>query len=126
MGVVHHSNHVIYFERARIEYMREKNMHWHDRPIDPMSFAVSAIAVKYLKTASFDDELQVWTQARIVRARIHFQYALFSKSLKSFIALGTTELIALGKDFKPKRVPNDLVDALHAQVWDEVWPPQLE
>ncbi len=125
MGVVHHSNHVKYFEDARIDYLRQKNMMWHNREHDPLVFAVGALTVKYLKTAKFDDELQVWTQGRSEGARVHFQYAIFSKSLKSFIALGTSELIALGGDLKPRRIPKDLIEAFKAQAWDEVWPPAL-
>jgi len=125
MGVVHHSNHIKYFEDARVEFLRKKNMMRYHYPTGPLVFAVIELWTKYFKTAKFDDELQVWTQARLGGLRVYFQYALFSKALNSFIAQGTTELIALGTDLKPKRLPPEFVASFDREVWDEVWPPIL-
>ncbi len=126
MGVVHHSNHIKYFEEARVDYLRRKKMKWHNRDEGGIVFAVRSLDVKYLKTARFDDELQVWSQARLQAARIYFQYAIYSKALHTFIATGSTELIALGSDNKPKKMPKDLIESFKSQAWDEVWPPKLD
>lgn len=124
MAVVHHSNHIKYFEEARVEYLRQKKMLWHDRPEGKIVFAVRALDVKYLKTARFDEELEVWTQGRLAGARIYFRYALYSSLYKYFVALGSTELIALGSDNKPMRMPKDLIQAFESESWDDNWPPQ--
>ncbi len=126
MGVVHHSNHIKYFEEARVDFLRQKKMLWHNRPEGAFVFAVRALAVQYLKTARFDDELEVLSQARLAGARIFFQYALRSKAHKTLIASGSTELIALGSDNKPKRMPKDLIEAFASQTWDETWPPKFD
>jgi len=125
MGVIHHSKHIKYFEEARVEFLREKEMKWHNRSDKPLIFAVVSLATQYLKPARFDEELQVWTQARLQGARIQFQYAIFSELQKSFIALGTTELIALDDKLIPKRLPKDLVQAFKSIDWNENWPPKL-
>ena len=125
MGIVHHSNHIKYFEQARIDYLRQQNMKWHDHPGGSLIFAVRSLTTKYLKPARFDDELEVWTQGKLDGARVHFQYAIFSKSIHSLIALGTTELIALNSKLAPKRLPVDLVRAFKTKSWSEAWPPPL-
>lgn len=125
MAVVHHSNHIKYFEEARVDFLRKNSLQWHTHPEGPLVFAVFSLSAKYLKPARFDDELQVCSQARLVGARVHFQYAIFSKTINSFIALGTTELIALDNDFRPNRLPKDLAESFKRLPWDEIWPPDL-
>jgi acyl-CoA thioester hydrolase len=125
MGVVHHSNHVKYFEEARVDFLRTKNLMSDHHPDGPLVFAVVELWTKYFKTARFDDELEVWLQARLRGLRIEFQYAIFSKKLKTFIAQGTTQLIALGADLKPKRPSKVFQAAFDNESWDEVWPPEL-
>ncbi len=125
MAVVHHSNHIKYFESARIDFLRKKNIRWHDHPDGPLVFAVYSLSAQYLKLARFDDELQVWSQARLQGARVYFQCAIYAKKLHSFIALGTTELIALNNNFRPSRLPKDVAEVFRTLPWDEVWPPPL-
>ncbi len=125
MGVVHHSNHIKYFEEARVDFLRNKNLMSQHHPDGPLVFAVVELWTKYFKTARFDEELEVWTQARLNGLRIEFQYALFSRRTKTFIAQGTTQLIALGADLKPKRLPTEFTDAFASEGWDEVWPPKI-
>ena len=123
MAVVHHSNYVKYFEEARVHFLRTRKLMAEHHPDGPLVLAVIEQWAKHFKSARFEDELEVWTQARLTKLRIEFQYAIFSHNLKSFIAQGTTELIALGPDFKPKRLPLAFPEALAHEPWDEVWPP---
>ena len=124
MGVCHHSAYVKWFEEARVEWLRETGLMAHHQPYGPLVFAVISLQNRYFRPARFDDELEVWTQARLEGAlRIHFQYALWSKSAARVIADGRTELVAIGADFKPAKLPEDLRESFRQQPWREVWPP---
>src|SRR4051812_12993825 len=77
MGALHHSNHVRYFEEARVAWLRDRGAIHHHQPYGPLVFAVTHQEASYLKPVQFDDELQVWVQVRMEGARVFFQYALY-------------------------------------------------
>lgn len=124
MAVAHHASYVKWFEEARVEWLRAAGLMEHHQPYGPFVFAVVALENRFRKPARFDDELDVWTQARLEgRLRIRFQYALWSKRLQRFIAEGRTELVALTEGFKPTRLPLELCARFEREPWSDVWPP---
>jgi acyl-CoA thioester hydrolase len=123
MGVVHHSNHVKYFEDARVEWLRARGMIEHHAPYGHLTFAVTSLEVRYFKPARFDDELEILLQARTEGLRIHMQYALFLPRLNAYISDGRTVLVPLDDNFKPRKLPEELVAAFKAEPWSEAWPP---
>jgi len=123
MGVVHHSNHIKYFEEARVAWLRDRGLMDVHTPYGPLIFAVLRLENRYFKPARFDDELEVWVQSRFEGARIHFRYALWSLRLESVIADGTTVLVPLSADFRPTKIPPRIVDAYATEPWSDVWPP---
>ena len=124
MGVLHHANHVKYFEEARVEWLRARDLIAHHEPYGPYIFAVTYQDTKYFKPAGFDDSLEVWVQTKLEGAKIFFQYALWSHKLNSFIAAGSTKLVAISReDFKPTKLPPALIAAYKNEPWDETWPP---
>ncbi len=124
MGVLHHSNHVRYFEEARVEFLRARNLISNHQPYGPYIFAVTKQEAQYFKPATFDEALEVWVQATMVKAKIHFQYALYSKKCEEVIASGHTTLVAIRPDFKPCKLPHEMIDAFRREAWDLEWPPQ--
>lgn len=123
MGVVHHSNHIKYFEEARVDWLRNKGMIGIHMPYGPYTFAVLELQNRYYKMARFDDELEVLVQSRLKGARILFQYALWSQRLNAFVADGTTTLIPLNQEMKPAKLPSEVVELFAKEAWDETWPP---
>lgn len=126
MGVVHHSNHIKYFEEARVEWLRKKGLIEIHTPYGPYTFAVLHLENRYFKMARFDDELEVWVQSRLQGAKIHFQYALWSKRLAAVIADGKTTLVPLNEQMRPAKLPPAVVELYARERWDEIWPPQQE
>lgn len=124
MGVVHHANHVKYFEEARVEWLRNRGFMDHHQPYGPYVFAVTHQEAKYFRTAGFDEPLEVWLQSKMEGAKIYFQYALFSHKSSRVIAAGQTTLVPIDSTLKPVRLPKDLLDAYRREPWDSTWPPQ--
>lgn len=124
MGVLHHSNHVRYFEEARVEWMRAKNLIGNHQPYGPYIFAVTHQDAQYFKPAFFDEPLEVWVQGKMNKARVMFQYAVYSLKSKEMVAQGTTTLVPIRQDFKPCKLPHEMIEAFHREAWDLEWPPQ--
>lgn len=123
MGVVHHSNYVKYFEEGRVAWLRERGlMHFH-APFGPYVFAVVDLGARFLKPAKFEDLLEVWVQVRTQGARMHFQYAIWNTRAKEWAATGHTQLVPVSAELRAVKPPSELLDAIRAEHWDEIWPP---
>lgn len=122
MGVVHHANHVRFFESARVEWMREAGLLPLHHPQGPFVFAVHELRNQYFKTLKFDDEIEVRLQTRLEGARVHFQYALFNVGANELAATGSTALVPVTIDLKPARLPKEAREVFTRSPWDEVWP----
>jgi acyl-CoA thioester hydrolase len=123
MGVVHHSNHIKYFEEARVAWLRDRSLIEIHQPYGPLVFAVIKLETKYFKPARFDDELEIWTQARQVGARLEFQYAIWSKRIEVVIAIGHTLLAPIDVNFRVAKLPAQAQQIFANESWSETWPP---
>ncbi len=127
MGVVHHSNYVRYFEEARVAWMRELKLTEIHTPVGPYTFAVIGLAVEYMKSARFDDEIEVFVEGRLTGARIQFRYAIRCARLDGWLTKGHTDLVPLDAQMKPTRLPREAVAVFRSAPWSDVsmeaWPP---
>ena len=89
MGVVYYANYFVWFEVARVEYLRERNL--------PMSeverrihMPVVEAFVKYVKPAKLDDLLEVSSRVSLrKRASFTFSYEIRNEA-KELVATGFT------------------------------------
>ncbi len=107
MGVVHHSNYLRFFERARAEWLRE-----HDRPYTHymelgLHFAVTHAELDYHVGARFDDLLTITTWAEWVRgASLRMAYTVVCEG--QTLATGATEHASVGSESgRVRRIPRD-------------------
>src|SRR5690242_14274849 len=80
MAVVHHSNHLRYFEEARVAWMRDRGLDraaWQDEQV---YFPLVESGVRYIKPARFDDEVEIRLQVKRDSMRFFFRYAIYRLS----------------------------------------------
>jgi acyl-CoA thioester hydrolase len=113
MGIVHHSNYVRYLELARIAWMDE-----HDRPYreymqDGLHFSTTRVDLRYLRSAGFDDLLDVSTWLEWVGgASLCLGYEIDRDGAR--IAEGSTEHAMIDGSGRPRRIPAERRAALSA------------
>lgn len=149
MAVVHHSNYVRYLEEARVEWMRQSGLLAHHAPQGDFVFAVHELSVSYKRPLKFDDQIEIWMQAKIEGVRVRIQYAVekiisestfaayqkglietvdsgaLDKSRQSdriLVATGKTVLIPLDQDFCPVRLPLEAREIFKQSKWSDEWP----
>ena len=66
-GVVYHARYVAFFERARTEMLRQRNIHQRKLLEENISFVVRRMTVEYLSPARLDDLLDVQTEITAIR-----------------------------------------------------------
>jgi len=113
MGIVHHSNHVRYFELGRIAWLRE-----HDQPYERyvesgLHFATTRVEVDYLRPARFADEVEIVVWAEEIRfASLRMGYLLRVAGLA--IATGATDHAAVDESGRVRRLPRERREKLRA------------
>jgi acyl-CoA thioester hydrolase len=111
MGIVHHANYLIYFEAARVEWLRRRGVDFAEWSRRGINVAVVEASVQYRSAAFFDDHLIIETRLSELRsASIRFSYRLLRG--ETLIAEGDTRLAWMNAERRLQRIPTDIRDTL--------------
>lgn len=105
-GVVYHSTHLDFMERARYEWLRELGFDVNALiQIHKTVFMVRSLEIEYFKPAVLDDLLQVTVQVeKIGGSRITICQEILRSQIK--LVNATVHVVCVGADsLKPVRVP---------------------
>ncbi|HLY85544.1 MAG TPA: thioesterase family protein [Gaiellaceae bacterium] len=113
-GVVHNSQYLVWFEVARVEYLREFAGGYQTLRDQGIEAFVLESFCRYRVPAVFDDELVVHARCVGLRgARFRYEYAIVRGD--ELIADGHTEHACVdAATMRPTRVPAWLADAISA------------
>jgi acyl-CoA thioester hydrolase len=118
MGVAYYGNYLRWFEIGRNELIRARGMTYRQFEERGLMLPVSEAHVKYLKSAVYDDVLEIHTRAGdLGRVRMEFVYEVWraegASGPRALIATGSTVHACLAmKGSKPTRVPDDVLAML--------------
>ena len=112
-GVVYHSNYLKYFERGRTEYLRDRGLSVGDMAQRGFVFPVVHLEIDYRAPALHDDLLEVQT---VVLDVVETSFTLGQQVLRSLdgkrLADGKVKLVCVGPGMKPKRLPEEIIQAI--------------
>lgn len=115
MGVVYHSNYLIWCEVGRTDLIRTLGAPYTEIERDGVALAVVEAHLRYLKPARYDDIVRVTTTVKEVRSRVvRFEYEVSSDGV--LLVTGYTTLVAMGRDGRSSAIPAQLRDALDRVV----------
>jgi acyl-CoA thioester hydrolase len=109
MGVVYHSNYLIYFEIGRTEAMRRIGITYAELERRGYVLAVIESGARHRGSARYDDLLTVRTRLReVTKTRLRFDYHVLKSD--SILTTGYTVLAFLGREngMRPVRCPEDV------------------
>jgi acyl-CoA thioester hydrolase len=107
MGVVYHSNHLIWFEVGRVELMRQMGFSYRDMEREDGRFiAVAEAKCRYRAPVYYDEEVVVRTQLKSVRESVVvFSYELLRAENGALLAEGETTHIVTDANMKVAALP---------------------
>lgn len=116
MGVVYHSNHLIWFEVGRVELMREMGFSYRDMEREDGRFiAVAEATCRYRAPVYYDEEIIVRTRLKTVRESvIIFNYELVRANTGELLAEGETTHIVTDTNMKVAELPEKYFTAFRA------------
>lgn len=105
MGVVYHSNYLIWFEVGRVELIRQLGLDYKSMEREEgAGIAVVEATVRYKAPARYDDELIVRTRIAGVRGSVlRFTYSIHRAEDNLLLTEGATTHLVVGPGMK--RVP---------------------
>ena len=114
MGVVYHSNYLIWFEVGRVELMRALGFEYKQMETeDDCQIVVADVHCRYEKPARYDEVLRVRTRIAEWRNRIvKFSYQIFRERDDTLLATGDTTHVICGRNGRPKSLPPKYRDVL--------------
>ena len=113
MGVVYHSNHLIWFEVGRVELMREMGFSYRDMEREDGCFiAVAEVKCRYRAPVYYDEEVLVRTRLKAVRESVVvFNYELLRADGGALLAEGETTHIVTNSAMKVAALPEKYLTA---------------
>jgi acyl-CoA thioester hydrolase len=118
MGVVYHSNYLIWFEVGRVELLRQLDFTYKEmEKQDKCHIAVVDVKCRFKSPAKYDDEILVLTRLLNVRESIiHFGYEILRSSDSTLLAEGETTHIVVDENMQKTALPEKYLAAFKAAV----------
>jgi acyl-CoA thioester hydrolase len=114
-GIAHNAAYPVWFEVARVEYLREFAGGYQALRDHGIEALVLESFCRYRAPARFDDELDVHARCRDLRgARFRYEYAIVRADGLPVADGWTAHACVDAETFRPTRVPDWLAVAIHA------------
>lgn len=135
MGIVHHSNYLVWFEIGRTEFCRARGFSYREMEENDDAFLVVVESYcRYKAPAFYDDDLIVRTHITELRRRsLRFGYEILRPADGQVIAEGETGHVVTGKDRRVRSFPEGYkqllssvpADAIHITQTPELVPEDV-
>ena len=114
MGIVHHSNYLIWFEAGRSDLCRARGFSYKEmEEQDDALMVVAESYVRYKSPAFYEDLLHVRTQVAEIRSRsIRFIYEIIRGSDGVLVAEGETLHLVTDSAKRVKQIPDSYKEKL--------------
>jgi acyl-CoA thioester hydrolase len=118
MGVVYHSNYLVWFEVGRVEFIRQLGLNYKlMEEEDGCGISVVDVHARYRAPARYDDELVIET--RLLAARgpvIKFGYRILRVGDGVLLCEGETTHVCVGKNMKKMCLPPKYAERFAAHL----------
>jgi acyl-CoA thioester hydrolase len=121
MGIVHHSNYLVWFEIGRSDFCRARGFSYKDmEEKDNALLVVAESYVRYKSPAFYEDILLIRTHVGEVRSRsIRFIYEVHRTSDETLVAEGETLHLVTDENKKVRTLPQIYKEMLLTEEFDE-------
>jgi len=105
MGIVHHSNYARLFEEARMDFLDQAGLDYHQMEQDGICVPVLAYRCRYKRPLRFPEEFTIVTTLKEFNGvRFRVEYEIYVQGSKVPAAFGETEHCFANKEMHPLRI----------------------
>ena len=107
MGVVYHSNYLVWFEIGRTDWLRETGWTYREMEAEGIQLPVIEAHCEYRQGARYDDDVEIRTRAtRLSPVRVQFDYEAIRRADGARLATGHTVHATIDRQGRPIRMPD--------------------
>jgi acyl-CoA thioester hydrolase len=116
-GVVYHARYLGFFERGRCEYLRERGLSVKELADRGFIFPVVRMEIDFRSPALHDDLIRVETEVlEVGRTSFTLGQQVVRALDGKLLVDGRVTLVCVGPGMKPKRLPEELLQALRPEA----------
>jgi acyl-CoA thioester hydrolase len=109
MGVVYHTNYLVWCEMGRTDFIRARGMSYAEMERAGIGLAVSELSARFHAAARYDDMIRVRTTLVEVKSRsITFDYLITKAGDGSRLVTARTALISIDRAGRPTALPSSV------------------
>jgi len=113
MGVVYHTNYLIWFEVGRGELMRQKGGDYTDFEAQGFYLPVSEVDARFIASARYGDLVTIRTWTEEMRSRsLTFAYEVVMQETGQVLVTGHTRHICTDREGRVKVIPKGMKELL--------------
>ena len=117
MGIVHHTNYIVWFEVGRGEYMRQQGGDYAQLEAQGHYLPVIEVQARYLAPARYGDLVTVKTRVEEARSRqVTFAYEVVMAETGQLLATGRTKHFCVDEEGAIKTIPQAMRELLRTEV----------
>jgi acyl-CoA thioester hydrolase len=106
MGVVYHTNYLVWCEVGRTDFIRARGMSYAEMERSGVGLAVSELTARFHAAARYDDVVRVRTTLAEVRSRgITFDYLITDVATGRRLVTARTALVSIDSAGRPTALP---------------------
>jgi acyl-CoA thioester hydrolase len=126
MGVVHHSNHLRYFEESRLAWYNESQfglLKWNESYKEhEVTLAVVHAECDYKAPLKYNDQFEIRMQLKLEGTKVFFKYLGLNLNSEKIAMTGLTIHVPVDRDMKIVRPSQEIIEKLSEEPWTEIWP----
>ena len=109
MGVVYHTNYLVWCEMGRTDFIRKRGMSYADIERSGTLLAVSELSARFLGAARYEQTIRVQTTLTSIQSRsIAFDYVISNAETGARLVTAKTTLISVDSSGRPKAMPVEI------------------
>lgn len=120
MGIVHHSNYLIWFEAGRTDFIKGSSISYSQMEEKGILIPLSESSCKYISGAKYEDELIIKTWIKeLTPVKVEFNYSILREKDQKELTKGSTLHVFVNNNFKIinlKRSHPEIFEKLNALV----------
>jgi len=109
MGVVYHTNYLVWCEVGRTDFIRARGMSYAEIERAGVGLAVSELSARFHGAARYDDLVRVRTTLSSLRSRaMTFDYEITNSETGARLVTARTALVAIDRSGRPMSLPTEI------------------
>jgi acyl-CoA thioester hydrolase len=112
MGIVYHTNYIVWFEVGRGEFLRQTGGDYREFEKQGIYLPVTELDARFIAPARYDDVVVVRTSVAQIRSRsVTMYYEVLMQDTGQLLVTGHTKHLCVDREGRMRRFPPELVEA---------------